>query len=137
MTLPAATVGLAARSSLWWAPTDHEQHDPRWACAGLGQDAGLCAGAFQDDASALGGFGAVAGTSTVFTMDGSTRGGYAGDVVEITDVAAAAGKSNLLATDRHRSDPVQLMMPTAAVLEVEPVMTQQKCCPGLGRMNWL
>ena len=33
-------------------------------------------------------------------------------------------------TDRHRSDPVQLMMPTAAVLEVEPVMTA-KCCPGL------
>ena len=44
---------------------------------------------FQDDAAALGGWGAVAGTSTVVTMDGTTRGGYAGDKIVFTDVASA------------------------------------------------
>lgn len=43
--------------------------------------------AFGDDASAVGGFATSAGTATTFTMDGSTRAGFAGDYVEVTDYA--------------------------------------------------
>jgi hypothetical protein len=38
-----------------------------------------------DDAAALGGFSTTTGVT--ITMDGSTRGGFAGDVVELEDVA--------------------------------------------------
>ena len=41
---------------------------------------------FGDDASALGGFSTT--TATTITMDGSTRGGFAGDIVELDDVAS-------------------------------------------------
>ena len=41
---------------------------------------------FGDDASALGGFSTTSGTT--ITMDGTTRGGFAGDVVELEDVAS-------------------------------------------------
>src|SRR6266496_1015004 len=44
---------------------------------------------FGDDAAALGGFAHVAGTATTVTLDGSTRGGFIGDVVEVEDVATA------------------------------------------------
>lgn len=40
-----------------------------------------------DDATALGGFSTT--SATVITLDGSTRGGYAGDVVELEDIASA------------------------------------------------
>lgn len=40
-----------------------------------------------DDAAALGGFTTV--TATTITMDGTTRGGFAGDVIELEDVASA------------------------------------------------
>jgi hypothetical protein len=40
---------------------------------------------FGDDTSALGGFSTTTGVT--ITMDGSTRGGFAGDVVELEDVA--------------------------------------------------
>lgn len=40
---------------------------------------------FGDDTSALGGFSTTTGVT--ITMDGSTRGGFAGDIVELEDVA--------------------------------------------------
>lgn len=40
---------------------------------------------FGDDAAALGGFSTTTGTT--ITMDGTTRGGFAGDIVELDDVA--------------------------------------------------
>jgi hypothetical protein len=40
---------------------------------------------FGDDAAALGGFSTTTGVT--ITMDGSTRGGFAGDIVELEDVA--------------------------------------------------
>jgi hypothetical protein len=40
---------------------------------------------FGDDTSALGGFSTI--TAVTITMDGSTRGGFAGDIVELEDVA--------------------------------------------------
>lgn len=42
---------------------------------------------FGDDAAALGGFATTAGTT--ITMDGTTRGGFAGDIIELEDVASA------------------------------------------------
>lgn len=42
---------------------------------------------FGDDTSALGGFSTT--TATTITMDGSTRGGFAGDIIELEDVATA------------------------------------------------
>lgn len=86
VTLPAATG--SGRKIKFVVGTSITSNTTTLTCAGSDKMQGFAL-AFQDDASALGGFGAVAGTSTVFTMDGSTRGGYAGDVVEITDVAAA------------------------------------------------
>lgn len=41
---------------------------------------------FGDDTSALGGFATTSGTT--ITMDGTTRGGFAGDYIEIEDVAS-------------------------------------------------
>ena len=40
---------------------------------------------FGDDTSALGGFSTTTGVT--ITMDGSTRGGFAGDYIELEDVA--------------------------------------------------
>lgn len=40
---------------------------------------------FGDDAAALGGFSTTTGVT--ITMDGSTRGGFAGDYIELEDVA--------------------------------------------------
>ncbi len=40
-------------------------------------------------AADLGGFNTTAGTATTITMDGSTRGGFAGDVVEVEDLILA------------------------------------------------
>ena len=40
---------------------------------------------FGDDAAALGGFSTTTGVT--ITLDGSTRGGFAGDIVELEDVA--------------------------------------------------
>lgn len=42
---------------------------------------------FGDDTSALGGFSTT--TATTITMDGTTRGGFAGDIIELEDVATA------------------------------------------------
>jgi hypothetical protein len=42
---------------------------------------------FGDDTSALGGFATT--TATTITMDGTTRGGFAGDIIELEDVASA------------------------------------------------
>mgnify|MGYP007089703435 FL=1 len=39
-----------------------------------------------DDAAALGGFSTTTGVT--ITMDGSTRGGFAGDYIELEDVAS-------------------------------------------------
>ena len=41
---------------------------------------------FGDDTSALGGFSTTTGVT--ITLDGSTRGGFAGDVIELEDVAS-------------------------------------------------
>lgn len=54
-------------------------------CAGSDVLKGFCH-LFGDDAAALGGFSTTAGTT--ITMDGSTRGGFAGDVIELEDVAS-------------------------------------------------
>lgn len=42
---------------------------------------------FGDDTSALGGFSTT--TATTITMDGTTRGGFAGDIILLEDVATA------------------------------------------------
>ncbi|SRR6266487_3731992 len=42
-----------------------------------------------DDAAALAGWATAAGTATTITMDGSTRGGFAGDLVEVEDLISA------------------------------------------------
>lgn len=42
---------------------------------------------FGDDTSALGGFSTT--TATTITMDGTTRGGFAGDYIALEDVASA------------------------------------------------
>jgi len=41
---------------------------------------------FGDDTSALGGFSTTTGVT--ITLDGSTRGGFAGDVIELEDVSS-------------------------------------------------
>jgi hypothetical protein len=49
---------------------------------------------FGDDTSALGGFSTT--TATTITMDGSTRGGFAGDVIELEDVASGIWSVRML-----------------------------------------
>lgn len=45
---------------------------------------------FGDDAAALGGFATTANTDDTITMDGSTRGGFAGDLIEIEDLVSGS-----------------------------------------------
>lgn len=84
VTLPAAT-GSGAKFTLF-VGTTITSNTTTITASGTDKYQGYAL-AFQDDAAAVGGWGAVAGTSTIFTMDGTTRGGYAGDAVTFTDVA--------------------------------------------------
>lgn len=84
ITLPAAN-GTGARFRIFVAATVSSGSHTIVA-AGSDVMKGF-AHLFGDDTSALGGFSTTAGTT--ITMDGSTRGGFAGDVIELEDVASA------------------------------------------------
>lgn len=83
ITLPAAN-GTGAKFKLFIAATV-ASGSHTVVCAGSDVYKGF-AHLFGDDTSALGGFSTTSGTT--ITMDGSTRGGFAGDVIELEDVAS-------------------------------------------------
>lgn len=83
ITLPAAN-GTGAKFNLFIAATvSSGSHTV--VCASGDVYKGFCH-LFGDDAAALGGFSTTAGTT--ITMDGSTRGGFAGDYIFLEDVAS-------------------------------------------------
>lgn len=84
VTLPAATG--SGRVVEFVVGTLITSNTTTLTCAGSDKFQGFAL-TFPDDAAALGGWAATAGTSTIFTMDGTTRGGYAGDTIRIRDVA--------------------------------------------------
>lgn len=86
VTLPAATgTGEVYKFFINTAITSNTT---TFTCAGSDKLSGH-AWSISDGAAAVLGYNAVAGTSTIVTLDGSTQGGYAGHEITFTDTKSA------------------------------------------------